>query len=85
MNTHPVAEPLTEIALDLVRYGIDVANPSVQNNQANRSSRPDKDKPTNGGEVVMLPTELVISDYPVTGSWCEIVPVRRTVKGVKGD
>ena len=67
-----------DIALDLVRYGIDVAVadvvmidiPPVPSDKADPI-------PTEGCEVLELPTEVVICDYPVTESWCEIVPVRR--------
>jgi hypothetical protein len=36
-----------------------------------------KSKPTEDGEILELPTEVVIREYPVTEPWCEIVPVRR--------
>ena len=83
MSSLNAARPLAahypnEIALDLIRYGIDVAVadvvpidiPPVPQDKA-------EPIPTEGCEVLELPTEVVICDYPVTESWCEIVPVRR--------
>ena len=67
-----------DIALDLVRYGIDVAVADVVMIDIQPVPQ-DKAEPipTEGCEVLELPTEVVICDYPVTESWCEIVPVRR--------
>ena len=69
---------LHDIAQDLVRYGIDVAKTDVLmiDIQPVPSDKADP-IPTEGCEVLELPTEVVICDYPVTESWCEIVPVRR--------
>lgn len=52
---------------DLRRYGIDTE--PVPEDMAPCT--------TDTGEVIQLPTEVVISDYPVSDNWCEIVPVRR--------
>lgn len=67
-----------EIALDLNRYGIDVPVADVVPIEIPPVPR-DKPEPipTEGCEVLELPTEVVICEFPVTESWCEIVPVRR--------
>lgn len=67
-----------DITSDLVRYGIDVALADVVmiDIQPFPEDRPEP-IPTEGCEVFELPTEVVICDYPVNESWCEIVPVRR--------
>ena len=75
----PIAEHTPkEIALDLIRYGIDVTVADVVPIDIPPVPQ-DKPEPipTEGCEVLELPTEVVICDYPVTESWCEIVPVRR--------
>ena len=67
-----------DIAMDLVRYGIDVATTNVLMIDIKPVPQGQADPiPTEGCEVLELPTEVVICDYPVTESWCEIVPVRR--------
>ena len=67
-----------DIALDLVRYGIDVSAADVVMIDIQPVPQDKADPiPNEGCEVLELPTEVVICDYPVTESWCEIVPVRR--------
>lgn len=67
-----------DIAKEQERYGLDVAVADVVMLviQHVHSDKPNP-IPTEGCEVLELPTEVVICDYPVTEPWCEIVPVRR--------
>lgn len=75
---HSTEHAQHDISIDLRRYGIDVATADVVMIDIHpvQSDRPEP-IPAEGCEVIELPTEVVICDYPVTEAWCEIVPVRR--------
>lgn len=65
-----------EVAMDLMRYGISL--PATDGEEPPLiPQEPDNPVSTDGGEIIDLPTEVVICDYPITGNWCEVVP-RRT-------
>ena len=56
-----------EVCTDLARYGIQVEELPVD---CIEQIDPE------GCEVIELPTEVIIYDYPVRTNWCEVIPRR---------
>ena len=75
---HLVAHRPMEVSLDLMRYGIDVKVIELVTIELEPIPQdPPEPVSTEGCEVLELPTEVVICDYPVNEPWYEIVPRRR--------
>ena len=62
---------------DLVRYGIRVEELPVDCIElVAATDTPLEEIDQEGCEVIELPTEVIIYDYPVHTNWCEVVPRR---------
>ena len=74
----PAAPIPVDLEIDLLRPGIDVAVSKVVCIDLQPVSQDVAEPvPTDGCEFIELPTEVAISEYPVTDGWRESVPVRR--------
>ena len=73
-----VAHLPSDVSQDLLRYGIDVTVTELVTIELEPApEEPAETISTEGCEVIELPTEVVICDFPVNEPWCEIVPRRR--------
>jgi hypothetical protein len=75
---HPAAYPPLDVVIALHRYGIDVAESAVACIDIQPVPQDAAESvPTDGCEVIELPCEVAVSEYPVIGGLRESVPVRR--------
>ena len=66
-----------EVCTDLARYGIQVEELTMDCIElVAASDTPLEEIDPEGCEVIELPTEVVIFDYPVHTNWCEVIPRR---------
>jgi hypothetical protein len=66
-----------EVCTDLARYGIQVEELPVDCIELDAATdTPHEEIDPEGCEVIELPTEVIIYDYPVHTNWCEVVPRR---------
>lgn len=66
-----------EVCTDLARYGIQVEELTMDCIElVAASDSPLEEIDPDGCEVIELPTEVVIYDYPVHTNWCEVIPRR---------
>ena len=68
---------LAEACTDLTRHGIRVEELTldcIELGAASDASLEEIDP--EGCEVIELPTEVIIYDYPVRTNWCEVIPRR---------
>ena len=68
---------LAEACTDLTRHGIRVEELTldcIELGAASDASLEEIDP--EGCEVIELPTEVIIYDYPVHTNWCEVIPRR---------
>lgn len=68
---------LAEACTDLTRLGIQVEELTLDCIELGAASdSPLEEIDPDGCEVIELPTEVIIYDYPVHTNWCEVVPRR---------
>ena len=68
---------LAEACTDLTRLGIQVEELTLDCIELGAASdAPLEEIDPEGCEVIELPTEVIIYDYPVHTNWCEVVPRR---------
>lgn len=68
---------LAEACTDLTRHGIRVEELTLDCIELGAASdAPLEEIDPEGCEVIELPTEVIIYDYPVHTNWCEVVPRR---------
>ena len=68
---------LAEACTDLTRHGIRVEELTLDCIELGAASdAPLEEIDPDGCEVIELPTEVIIYDYPVHTNWCEVVPRR---------
>ena len=66
-----------EVCTDLARYGIQVEELPVDCIElVAATDTPHEEIDPEGCEVIELPTEVIIYDYPVHTNWCEVIPRR---------
>ena len=66
-----------EVCTDLARYGIQVEELPVDCIElVAATDTPHEEIDPERCEVIELPTEVIIYDYPVHTNWCEVVPRR---------
>jgi hypothetical protein len=75
---HPVAYNPLDVVIALHRYGINVAESEVACIDIQPVPHEAAESiPTDGCEVIELPCEVAVSEYPVIDDWRESVPVSR--------
>ena len=68
---------LAEACTDLTRHGIQIEELTLDCIELGAASdTPLEEIDPDGCEVIELPTEVIIYDYPVHTNWCEVVPRR---------
>lgn len=68
---------LAEACTDLTRHGIRVEELTLDCIELGAASdAPLEEIDPEGCEVIELPTEVIIYDYPVHTNWCEVIPRR---------
>ena len=68
---------LAEACTDLTRHGIRVEELTLDCIELGAASdAPLEEIDPDGCEVIELPTEVIIYDYPVHTNWCEVIPRR---------
>ncbi len=68
---------LAEACTDLTRHGIRVEELTLDCIELGAASdAPLEEIDPEGCEVIELPTEVIIYDYPVRTNWCEVIPRR---------
>ena len=68
---------LAEACTDLTRHGIQIEELTLDCIELGAASdAPLEEIDPEGCEVIELPTEVIIYDYPVHTNWCEVVPRR---------
>ena len=68
---------LAEACTDLTRHGIQIEVLTLDCIELGAASdAPLEEIDPEGCEVIELPTEVIIYDYPVHTNWCEVVPRR---------
>ena len=76
-NALPLEALPAEVCTDLARYGIQVEEfPLDCIELVAATDTPHEEIDPEGCEVIELPTEVIIYDYPVHTNWCEVVPRR---------
>ena len=76
-NALPLEALPAEVCTDLARYGIQVEELPVDCIELDAATdTPHEEIDPEGCEVIELPTEVIIYDYPVHTNWCEVVPRR---------
>ena len=76
-NALPLEALPAEVCTDLARYGIQVEELPVDCIElVAATDTPHEEIDPEGCEVIELPTEVIIYDYPVHTNWCEVVPRR---------
>ena len=68
---------LAEACTDLTRHGIQIEELTLDCIELGAASdAPLEEIDPEGCEVIELPTEVIIYDYPVHTNWCEVIPRR---------
>ena len=76
-NVLPLEALPAEVCTDLARYGIQVEELPVDCIELDAATdTPHEEIDPERCEVIELPTEVIIYDYPVHTNWCEVVPRR---------